>query len=237
MIQNKIDFIKEPLSEDMKTLEIYQQQIADLIKKKEQITINNINEEMLDDLNLINNKIEELSQRKGEIIQSINLLEEQYSLIDKYTKQLEQITSDMNKNNTEVKIQEFNKIFANYCEKLCGKKYFLTYNNHSTGFPAKIKFLDGNLGTGTKKAFIAIFDLAYIEYANIMNIPGPKFVIHDKLENTHINQLETIFEIADSIDGQYILPILRERIDKIHPKKIEDNTILELSEDDKLFKI
>lgn len=57
------------------------------------------------------------------------------------------------------------------------------------------------------------------------------------LENTHINQLETIFEIADSIDGQYILPILRERIDKLNPKKIESSIILELSEDDKLFKI
>lgn len=237
MIQNKIDFIKEPLSEDKRILKIYQQQITDLIKKKEQITIDNIDEGMLDDLNLINNKIEELSQHKGEIVQSINLLKEQYSLIDKYTQQLEQITSEMNENNNEAKIREFNKIFADYCEKLYGEKYLLTYNEHSKSFPVEIKSLDGNLGTGTKKALIAIFDLAYMEYANVMNIPGPKFVIHDKLENTHINQLETIFEIANSIEGQYILPILRERIDKLDSIKIKNATILELSEADKLFKI
>ena len=35
------------------------------------------------------------------------------------------------------------------------------------------------------------------------------------MENTHINQLKTIFEICDGIQGQYIIPILRERIDKI----------------------
>lgn len=238
MIQNKIDFIKGTLPENENNLKKYKQQITDLIKEKEQITIENIDEGMLDDLNLINNKIEELSQQKGEVIKAINLLEEQYSLVDKYERQLEKINSSIDEHGNEAKIQEFNKIFADYCEKLYGTKYLLAYNEHSTkNFPVEIKALDVNLGTGKKKALTAIFDLAYIEYASVMDIPGPKFVIHDKLENTHINQLNTIFEIADYIDGQYIVPILRERIDKLDKNKIKADTILELSEQDKFFKI
>lgn len=238
MIQNKIDFIKETLPENENNLKKCKQQITDLIKEKEQITVENIDEGMLDDLNLINNKIEELSQQKGEVIKAINLLEEQYALVDKYKQQLEKINSKIDEDNNEIKIQEFNKIFADYCEKLYGTKYLLAYNERSNkNFPIEIKALDANLGTGKKKALTAIFDLAYMEYANVMNIPGPKFVIHDKLENTHINQLNTIFEIADSIDGQYIVPILRERIDKLDNNRIETDTILELSEQDKFFKI
>lgn len=237
MIQNKIDFIKEQLPQKETNLEVLKEQMCSLIKEKEKITIDTLDEDLLDDLNLINNKIEEISQQKGEIIKAINLLEEQYNLVTSYTNQLNQLNSNINENNNEIKIQKFNKIFADYCEKLYGERYLLTYNEHSENFPVEIKSLDGNLGTGTKKALIAVFDLAYMEYANVMNIPGPKFVIHDKLENTHINQLETIFEIADSIEGQYILPILRERIDKLDAIKIKNDTILELSEENKLFKV
>lgn len=68
-----------------------------------------------------------------------------------------------------------------------------------------------------------------------MNVP--QFVIHDKMENTHINQLKTIFEICEGIKGQYIIPILRERIDKVEQKYIEKAKILELSSSDKFFGI
>ena len=57
------------------------------------------------------------------------------------------------------------------------------------------------------------------------------------MENTHINQLKTIFEICEGIKGQYIIPILRERIDKVEQKYIEKAKILELSTSDKFFGI
>ena len=97
--------------------------------------------------------------------------------------------------------------------------------------------MGGNLGTGKKKAVIVAYDLAYMQYSIKMGINVPQFVIHDKMENTHINQLKTIFQICNEIDGQYIIPILRERIDKIEQDYIDKAKILELSTDDKFFKI
>lgn len=70
-----------------------------------------------------------------------------------------------------------------------------------------------------------------------MSIVSPRFVIHDKLENTHINQLRTIFELSRDINGQYIVPILRERVDKIESALIEECKVLELSKDEKFFKV
>lgn len=75
-----------------------------------------------------------------------------------------------------------------------------------------------------------------MKYAEEMKIHTPQFVIHDKLENTHINQLKTIFEICQNINGQYIIPILRERIDKVERAYIEPGKVLELSNNDKFIK-
>ena len=102
-------------------------------------------------------------------------------------------------------------------------------------FPISIASLGGNVGTGKKKAVIVAYDLAYMQYSIDAGIPVPQFVIHDKMENTHINQLKTIFEICDGIQGQYIIPILRERIDKIDDKYIEKAKVLELSSTNKFF--
>lgn len=71
----------------------------------------------------------------------------------------------------------------------------------------------------------------------LKKIAAPQFVIHDKLENTHINQLKSIIEICHNIDGQYIIPILRERIDKIDTKYIEEAQVLQLSSEDKFFRV
>lgn len=81
------------------------------------------------------------------------------------------------------------------------------------------------------------FDLAYLKYVDYYDIKAPHFIIHDKLENTHINQLRTIFELCANINGQYIVPILKERVSSIDNDIIKQATILELSEENKLFKI
>ena len=67
-----------------------------LIKEKKQITINSLDEGLLDDLNIINNKIESISQQKGEVIHALNLLEEQYNFAKSYKKRLDEINSKIN---------------------------------------------------------------------------------------------------------------------------------------------
>ena len=139
---------------------------------------------------------------------------------------------------SEEKIKKFNQVFSGYCDKLYGEKYLLAYNEkwkEEGKFPVSIAALGGNVGTGKKKAVIVAYDLAYMQYSIDAGIQVPYFVIHDKMENTHINQLRTIFEICDDIEGQYIIPILRERIDKIDTKYIEKAKVLELSSTNKFF--
>ncbi len=238
MIQNRIDFIHSQLSVKQEMLEQYSAQLNAILLEKEKVTIEALDEGLLDELNMLNKQIEELSLKKGEIQQSINLLEEQEQARSLFSKELSEIEEKMESDGVEEKIKKFNQIFAGYCDKLYGEKYLLAYNENwkeEAKFPISIASLGGNVGTGKKKAVIVAYDLAYMQYGIDAGIPVPQFVIHDKMENTHINQLKTIFEICDGIQGQYIIPILRERIDKIDDKYIEKAKVLELSSTNKFF--
>ena len=238
MIQNRIDFIHSQLLAKQELLEQYSQQLNCILAEKEKVTIEALDEGLLDELNMLNKQIEDLSLKKGEIQQSINLLEEQEQARSKFSKELVKIEEQMRSDGVEEKIKKFNQVFSGYCDKLYGEKYLLAYNQkwkEEGKFPVSIAALGGNVVTGKKKAVIVAYDLAYMEYSIDAGIQVPYFVIHDKMENTHINQLRTIFEICDDIEGQYIIPILRERIDKIDTKYIEKAKVLELSSTNKFF--
>ena len=242
MIQNRIDFIREQLEKKERIWKQYSEQLETVLADKKKITVESLDEGLLEELNTLNYKIENLSQEKGEVIKSIEILEEQEKLYKKLDEQLAEIDMEAAKsaNKIEEKLKKFNVIFSDYCNQLYGEKYLLSYNQNwkaEKKFPVDIASIGGALGTGKKKALIVAFDLAYMQYGIQMGLHVPQFVIHDKMENTHINQIKTIFKISNSIEGQYIMPILRERIDKVDQNLIEEAKVLELSEEDKFFKI
>lgn len=240
MIQNRIDFIYKQLNSKEEKLLHLSKELDLLLDEKKKITVEILDEGLLDELNLLNKKIEELTLKKGEILQSIKLLENQESIKNALIIKIQEIEAKYDENEIQKKMRVFNNIFSTYCEKLYGEKYLLAYNNNwkiEKRFPITVASFGGNVGTGKKKAVIVAFDLAYMKYAEEMHISAPQFVIHDKLENTHINQLKTIFELCKGINGQYIIPILRERIDKVEVEFIEQAKVLELSSDDKFFRV
>jgi hypothetical protein len=57
------------------------------------------------------------------------------------------------------------------------------------------------------------------------------------LEQIHGNQLAALLNEADKLDGQLILATLRDKLPPMPIKFVEDNTVLELAQDDKLFRI
>lgn len=240
MIQNRIDFINKQAIIKKSELMAYTERINELLEEKKKITIDILDEGLLDELNLLNKRIEDLSIQKGELSQAIKLLEEQEKNKAEILIKLHDIELQMDSEKIEDKMKVFNQTFSDYCYKLYGEKYILAYNSNwkeEKRFPVTAESLGGTLGTGKKKALIVAFDLAYMKYAETMRLQYPDFVIHDKLENTHINQLNTIFEICKNINGQYILPILRERIDKIDKTFIDKVVVLELSEEEKFFRV
>ena len=95
--------------------------------------------------------------------------------------------------------------------------------------------MNGKPGTGIKKAMITCFDLAHINLIIDKNYLMPKFAVHDKMENIDLNELKGIINEARKFEGQYIFPILSDRIDMMGIK--QEEMVLSLSAENKFFDI
>lgn len=126
-----------------------------------------------------------------------------------------------------------NAYFKNYTETIVGEPYALVFNEDDEEFPIKIIGLNGKPGTGIKKAMITCFDLAHINLILQKNYHMPVFEIHDKMENIDLVELKNIIEVAREFDGQYIFPVLNDRIETLGIK--EEEVVLRLSSTDKFF--
>lgn len=240
MLENRKEYISNDLNQKEKDSFDLVVKRNKLLEEKERIEKMIFVEDTLDEILIASKKYEDLLIEKGEVTNGIKILSDINHEKEEISAKLYALKDKENEKNSKDIIKRFNIIFSDYSQKLYNEKYFIAYNENweeSKSFPITCETLSGQIGTGKKKAVTMAFDLAYLEFSNEMNIICPKFVIHDKLENTYINQLETIFEISESINGQLIVPILRERVSKLDEKLIEECKIIELSEEDKLFRI
>ena len=240
MIHNRIVFMSRQLAARKEEQEVLLQQRELAFAESRQISVELLDEGLLNELNGLNTQIENLNIEKGKIIKSIDILSGAEKQIKDFQASIDEISIQISAKSIVEKMSIFNEYFSVYCEALYGEKYLFVYNNNwktAKNFPVSVDQFKGNVGTGKKKGVIVAFDLAYMKYADMMHIKAPMFVIHDKLESTHINQLGTIFDLCKGINGQYIIAILRERVGTISSNIIDDAKILELSTGDKFFKV
>ena len=190
-----------------------------------------------DSLERIIATLNSLYERKGNLekqkeywlqsIDTIKNIDDELAIIDKSIGSEEMLMQN--------RITLFNKYFSKMSNILYGEHYLLFQKKKENGYDLAIQNIEGNPSAGKKKGQIAAFDFAYIQFADELAIRCLHFILHDQLENIHDNQLNTLFEVANHLNGQYIVPILRDKV----PENIDISpyTILTLSQDDKLFKI
>ena len=190
-----------------------------------------------EELEIIIGDLNKLHEKKGS-------LEEQKRLWESSTDKLRTIENELNNINVGIlskddviqnRITLFNRYFSELSNRLYGEYYLLSSQKKDKGYDLIVTNLEGNPSTGKKKGQIAAFDFAYIEFADSLDINCLHFVMHDQIENIHDNQLNTIIDVANNINGQYIVPILRDKI----PSNIDiiDYEVISLSQTNKLFRI
>jgi len=135
-------------------------------------------------------------------------------------------------------VATFNRYFSKLSKELYGEEYLLHFDETERGSIAfRLSSVGSNVGSGKKMSQTAAFDLAYIEFLRATQIPFPTFACHDGLESVHGNQLASLLRIASTLNGQLIVATLRDKLPAMPGKFIADNTVLELSQDDKLFRL
>lgn len=213
-------------------------------------------------LNEVSFKLQQLQKDYESNFVSFNIelkdkFEEKYSEFSKNKIKLESFINDYNyviekqkekeinlskkiaENNDGHKKQEiedkFNTYFKDLTKNIVGETFAIVFNEDEEDFPVKIVGMNGKPGNGIKKAMITCFDLAHVNLIIEEGYHMPIFVIHDKLENIDLKELGSIITESRKFEGQYIFPILNDRIDMLGIK--EDEVVLRLSAEDKFFHI
>lgn len=134
------------------------------------------------------------------------------------------------------RMNSFNNYFTPMANAVNGERPILTYSTATDKFPVAITDLNGS-STGTRKSLLAVYDLSYQEFAIANKIEAPRFVVQDVVENVEGEDLKKIVDIANSINCQFIVAVLKEMLDSSRiPQDAQDSMcILELSKQDKLF--
>lgn len=133
-------------------------------------------------------------------------------------------------------MNSFNSYFTQMANDVNGERPILTYSTATNKFPVAITDLNGS-STGTRKSLLAVYDLSYQEFAIANRIEAPRFVVQDVVENVEGEDLKKIVDIANGIECQFIIAVLKEKLDSSQiPQDAQDSMcILELSKQDRLF--
>lgn len=238
MVSNKIKFVEQHISKLEQERNTVKHELDTLLKDQSHVLRLLDDTGTFDDLIKIREEVNILYVEKGKLVQQIEQIQNLQSEIESKTTEFNEVNltfmtylEELNKNISEI----FNKYFTQYTNKTHGEKLYIYYDSEERKF--FFDNLDGNVGDGYKKTEIISFDLAFINYFNDLGLEFPKFVLHDKLEIVHQNQIQSTFDIANSVNGQFIVSVLRERISFLGNEYIDSKKILELSQDNKFFKI
>ncbi|TAL69132.1 MAG: DUF2326 domain-containing protein [Bacteroidetes bacterium] len=242
MINEKVKFIIKELPVLEQKISEKKEYLKNLLKEENNLTIKISKSDSFEDLENIIIELNEMFRKKGEYESIIQQLDEVESNIKDYNKQLSEIDDELFSNEFEkiVKIQlnKFNKYFASISDILYGEKYALKYdivNNKKNQRLYKFSAFNTNLSSGKKQGEISCFDIAYTLFADNENIPCLHFLLNDKKELMHNNQLVKIVEFVNNNNIQFVASILKDKLpDEL---KHEDYFIVKLSQNDKLFRI
>ena len=234
MINKRISVLEAALAE----LEHNAKSLSDIlenIKKKYESSYISFNSELKEKFeekysDYVTNKI-----KLDNYYNDYGYINEKLEEIDTYTSK--KVTESKDKDEKDSIVDRFNVYFKELTTNIIGEPFEIVYKEdlEEKEFPIKIVGLNGKPGTGIKKALIACFDLAHIKLIIEKKYHMPTFIVHDKMENIDLKELAGIIKESRKFEGQYIFPILSDRIEAMGIQKNE--IVLRLSTKDKFFHI
>lgn len=242
MLVEKVKFITKELPQIEDEIKIIEDKIKELLEKEKILTEKISKSDSFSQLEELVSLINEQYRKKGEYESILSQIEEIENNLNEYTQDLDEIDkklfSEQFEDTLRQKVKIFNKYFSAVSNELYGEKYALKYDkiiNKKGQQLFKFNAFNTNLSSGKKQGEILCFDLAYIIFAEEQNIPCIKFLLNDKKELMHDNQLEQVAEFLKEKDIQLIVSILKDKLpDELNN---EDYFIVKLSPNSKLFRI
>ncbi|WP_156286361.1 DUF2326 domain-containing protein [Oceanivirga salmonicida] len=243
MIKEKINFIVKELPSLVERIDNEKKKIKELLNSERILSLKISKSDSFKDLEDIILELNEKYRLKGEYENTISQIEEVESNLEKLETNLKNIDEYLYSTDFQEilkkQIKKFNKYFSEISYELYGERYALTFDekiNKKTGKPVyEFSSFNLNMSSGKKQGEILCFDLAYIMFANEEKIDCLNFLLNDKKELMHDNQLLKVANFLESKNIQLVFSILKDKL----PNDLiaKSNVLVELSEKDKLFRI
>lgn len=244
MLVKKAEFIRKQMQPVLQEITKYKDELNNLLDLESGLLKSLSSHGTLADLQIMQKKLNSLFEEKGGLEAGLLQIQEMEDKVDVLKKKFDNV-SDKLKSKLEdfnKRLALFNSYFSLYTKKLYQDEYVLSYKDSSGSFVFTIEPLGtlltlGNQGEGKKKAQVASLDFAYLSVQEFLEARTPRFIAHDGIEAIHVNQISKLFEIASGINGQYILAILKDKLENVDQNFIDKSVVLELGENDKFFRL
>lgn len=242
MIVEKAKFITKELPSLENNIAEKNESLKNLLSEEKKLASVISKSESFEELELLIIEMNEKFRKKGEYENVIQQLEEVENNMKDYNKQLTEIDNELFSDDFEqvvkTQLNKFNKYFAAISNNLYGEQYALKYDivtNRKNQRLYKFNAFNTNLSSGKKQGEISCFDIAYTLFADEENIPCLHFLLNDKKELMHDNQLVKIADFVNKNNIQFVASILKDKL----PEELNDEKyfVVKLSQSDKLFRV
>jgi uncharacterized protein YydD (DUF2326 family) len=241
MLEAKIRFITKDLPLIESDLVKKNQELEVLLEKEAELSKLIVRSDSFAALEELISSLNQKYQRKGELENTLSQLKDVDERLEVLSSNLEEIDSELFSKDFSEKVQEqinkFNKFFSMVSNELYGEKYALKVDPKIKNGRKVYKFsaFNTNFSSGKKQGEISCFDIAYILFADDEGIPCMHFLLNDKKELMHDNQLVRIAEFVNTRKIQFVASILKDKLPVMLNK--DKYFLVKLSPEDKLFRI
>ncbi len=242
MIKEKIRFISEDLPRIEIDLKAKSEQLSRLLQQESQLSESLARSDSFSELEELIGELNEKYRSKGECENILQQLSEVEAELKSLNQKLDDIDTELFSESFEQKIKsqinKFNRYFSAVSKEIYGEQYALKVDpvtNKNGQRLYKFSSFNTNLSSGKKQGEISCFDIAYILFADEENIPCLHFLLNDKKELMHDNQILKIAQVVNRLGIQFVASILKDKL----PEELNRSKffVLKLSQDDKLFRI
>lgn len=242
MILEKLKFITEDLPSLNEKIKLENIELNKLLEEEKTMSKKIAKSDSFEELEKTITNINEKYRLKGEYENTISYINEVEENIKRLKNELSNIDNYLFSNEfkelLKLQITKFNKFFSAISNELYGESYVLGFSeetNKKNQTFYKFSSFNLNMSSGKKQGEILCFDLAYILFADSEKIPCLHFLLNDKKELMHDNQLLKVADFVKKNNIQLIISILKDKL----PEELVDksNIVVELSQNKKLFRI
>ena len=244
MIKNEVNYLKDRIKRVENEIEYIQDQYEFITNKYNPLLEKLGNMGSLREYTELSMEIESLYTDISSIETQLKQLAKSYerkvfleTKVDELTSQIEVGIESFKSTNIAI----FNTYLSKFSKEIYDEEWYISFspNDDNTLFKFNATALTQNVGSGKKQMLVAAFDIAYMAFIqdDKIQLPFPKFATQDKVEIIDIQDLQKLKDLVLHANGQLILPIIEDKYINFSNPNIKDCVIVELTADDKFFRI